>query len=121
MKDREALLLEIMHLMAEKFKDRIVLEGGMLLRLLNSHRSTRDIDYVLISKESKKTLSGKVKKVLETLEDIKIEDIKLNSRGIFIDLKGSEPPHANLFLEITVLPSLNIAPEHISTGALSNK
>ncbi len=121
MNDREQLLLEIMHLMAEKFKDRIVLEGGMLLRLQGSHRSTQDIDYVLLSYESKKVLSGEIRRVLEGLEYLEIEDVQLNSRGIFITANHRDTPALRAVLEISVVPVLHMPPEHRSTVSLSNK
>lgn len=121
MNDREAILLDIIHLMADKFKDQMILKGGMLLRLLNSYRQTRDIDYVFISKESKKILVERIKKALQELDYLKIEDARLNSRGIFIDLVSQNNEKTEVFLEISVLPSLHMKPERISTVALSNQ
>lgn len=121
MKNREEMILEIMHFMSDKFKDRIVLWGGMLLRLLNSQRSTQDIDYVLVSDESKKILAKRVEEFLGEMNGIKILNTELNSRGIFIEVESRETPGIRAMLEINVLPSLNIPPDHISTVALSNR
>jgi predicted nucleotidyltransferase component of viral defense system len=121
MKDREELLLKVMHLMSEHFKDRIVLEGGMLLRLLNSPRATQDVDYLLVSESSKKELAGEIKNVLLKLGEISVKDIKLNSRGVFIDLEGRDEPSIKAFLEINVVTSLLKPPSSMSTVALAGR
>lgn len=121
MKDREELLLRVMHLMSEHFKDRIVLEGGMLLRLLNSPRETQDVDYLLISGSSKKILAGEIKNVLSKLDAIVIKKVKLNSRGVFISLESREKPNISAFLEINVVSSLLRPSTSISTIALAGR
>jgi len=121
MKDREELLIKVMHLMSEHFKDRIVLEGGMLLRLLNSPRATQDADYLLVSERSKKVLSGELRELLKRLDDVTVKDIKLNSRGIFIELESEASPHIKAFLEINVVPFLLRPPTSISTVALARR
>lgn len=121
MNDREELLLKVIHLMSERFKDRIVLEGGMLLRLLNSPRMTQDVDYLLVSESSKKELVGEIKNVLLKLKDVTVKDAKLNSRGIFIGLEGKGRPDIKAFLEINVVPFLLKPPASMSTGTLAGK
>lgn len=121
MKDREELLIKVMHIMSEHFKDRIVLEGGMLLRLLNSPRATQDIDYLLVSERSKKVLADEIKSVLLKLKNIIIKDVKLNSRGIFIGLEDSNEPNIKAFLEINVVPTLLKSSTSISTVALAGR
>ncbi len=121
MKDREELLLKVMHLMSEHFKDKMILEGGMLLRLLNSPRATQDVDYLLVSKRSKKVLVAEIKGILSKLADIAIKDIELNSRGIFIDLECKDQPDIKAFLEINVVSTLLKPSTSISTVALAGK
>ncbi|PIR17097.1 MAG: hypothetical protein COV46_05570 [Deltaproteobacteria bacterium CG11_big_fil_rev_8_21_14_0_20_49_13] len=121
MNDREELLLKVIHLMSEHFKDRIVLEGGMLLRLLNSPRTTQDVDYLLVSESSKKELSGEIKSVLLKLKDVTVKDVKLNSRGIFIGLEGKNQPDIKAFLEINVVTDLLKPPSSMSTVTLAGR
>ncbi len=121
MKDREELLLKVMHLMSEHFKDKIILEGGMLLRLLNSPRVTQDVDYLLVSESSKKVLSGEIKNVLLKLDDVVVKDVRLNSRGIFVGLEGKDSPGVKAFLEINVVSVLLRPPTSISTMALAGR
>lgn len=121
MDDREELLLRVIHLMAEKFKDRVVLEGGMLLRLLGCPRSTQDVDCILLSNESKKTLAPKIKRALAELEGARVAEVSLNSRGIFIRLESSDRPGLKAMLEIGVAAALNLPTGHLSTVAIANK
>lgn len=121
MKNREELLLKVMHLMSEHFKDRIVLEGGMLLRLLNSPRATQDVDYLLVSESSKKVLAEEIKKVLLKLDDVIVRAVELNSRGIFVSLESRNEPNVGAFLEISVVSALLKPPTSISTIALAGR
>ena len=119
--EKERLLLELIHFLSEKFKERLVLEGGMLLRLLGNPRYTQDIDYFFISKKSKKELAAEVRKALESLDFVKIISISLNSRGIFCELEGLTPNSGRVMLEISVVSSLHTPTEQFSTAALSNQ
>lgn len=121
MDSREELLLRVIHLMAEKFKDRVVLEGGMLLRLLGYPRSTQDVDCILLSDESKKVLTLKIRKALAELEGVRVAEVSLNSRGIFIRLESKDKPGLRAMLEISVAAALNLPAGHLSTVALANK
>lgn len=121
MKDREELLLRVIHMMGDKFKDRIVLEGGMLLRLLGCPRSTQDVDYVLLSEESKKVLAEKIKRSLAEIEGARVTEVSLNSRGIFIRVETIEDPRLTAMVEIGVAAALNLPAGHISTVALANR
>ena len=116
----ESLLANVMIALADEFKDQIVLKGGMQLRLLNSPRSTQDIDYILCSRESKKLLIIKVRKALESITGIKIVSEKMNSRGIFLEILESKL-QTKALIEISVLPSTFLNPEPISTAALTNE
>jgi predicted nucleotidyltransferase component of viral defense system len=121
MKDREELIIKVMHFMAEKLKDSLVLKGAMQLRLQGSYRLTQDINYVLLSVESKKVLVKKIKKYISELREIRINDVELNFRGIFIEIESQEQPGLKTLLEINILSSLHMIPENMSTVALSNQ
>lgn len=121
MKNREELLLKVMHLMSAHFKDQIILEGGMLLRLLNSPRTTQDVDYLFVSEKSKKILSAEIKNVLSRFGEIAVINVKLNSRGIFIDLEDKSDSNVRAFLEINVVPNFLKTPMSISTVALAGR
>lgn len=120
MDHREELLLKVIHLMAEKFKDRIVLEGGMLLRLLGCPRSTQDVDCILLSDESKKILAERITRALAALEGVRVEEVSLNSRGIFIRLSSGGPEDITAMLEVSVAAAINLPTDHLSTVALAN-
>lgn len=119
--NKEMLLVQIIHFLSEKFKERILLEGGMLLRMFNSPRSTQDVDYFLVSEISKKILAVEIKKVLAQFSDAKISRIDLNSRGIFVEMTGLNKSAGKVMVEFIIVPSLNMPSEHVSTLALSNQ
>lgn len=125
MNSRERLLVAVMHRLAGLFKDRLILKGGMLLRLLNSSRSTQDIDYVLLSSDSKKNLVVPLRRALEEIDDLKIIEVRINSRGIFFDLveSGSASGNASqkILIEISVVPSLHLPPEPLDTTSLASQ
>lgn len=119
--EKEKLLIKIIHFLAEKFKEKIVLEGGMLLRMFNSPRSTQDVDYYLISTKSKKLLADEIKQIFKQFGDAKITAVNLNSRGIFLDMEGVDENSGRVMVEINVASSLNLPVESVSTAALSNQ
>lgn len=121
MKNREEMLVRIIHALSEKFRAHLVLKGGMLLRLLNCPRSTQDVDYVWLSTESKKVLGKAIEEVLRSMPEITITTVNLNSRGIFIDVAATEAPDILAKIEIDVKPTLNLPSEGISTVALANQ
>lgn len=121
MNKKEKILIKIIHLLSEKFKERIVLEGGMLLRLFNSPRSTQDIDYYFLSDKSKKLLVKDIEKVLSQFNEATILKVTVNSRGIFVDMEGVEEGVGTVMVEINVVPSLHMPSDHVSTVALSNQ
>lgn len=121
MKNREEILLRIIHLFAEHFKTDFVLKGGMLLRLLNCPRLTQDVDYVVITKESRKKWAKQIEEILGKIEDIKVDKVHLNSRGIWIDVSSIEKPELQVQIEINIQLSLNLPSEGVSTAALANQ
>ncbi len=109
-----------MNHLAETLRDRLILKGGMLLRLLESPRSTQDLDYVMVSKESKKILVKPIEAALNQIENLKIRKTNLNSRGIFIEVENASEGTQGL-IEISVIPKPFLPPEPFSTVSLSKK
>lgn len=114
----EELLIRIINHLAQHMKDRLVLKGGMLLQLYRSPQATQVVDFVLLSKKSKKFLRTVVVNILKSLAGVTITDVRVNSRGIFIDVKDTQ--HLAL-IEISVLPTLHLPAEPMSTAALSER
>lgn len=119
MRDREELLLRIIHHLAERFRTRIALEGGMFLRLMGGPRSTQDVDFVLLSRDSKKVLAPRLRKLLGEIEGVRILSVKMNSRGIFIDVESTDARPIRASVEIGVQASLRLPAESASTSALA--
>ena len=120
MRTPEGLMARILNHLADHYKDRLILKGGILLRLYDIPRATQDIDYVFASTESKKTLAKELEKTLAKLPGISIEASRLNSRGIFIDVQA-EASGEKAILEINVAPGTRLPPEPMSTATLSSK
>lgn len=64
----EALMVWLMHHLAEAAGTSAVLKGGMTLRLLDCPRHTNDLDYVFVGFKSKKDIVPIIEKVLTKLE-----------------------------------------------------
>lgn len=75
----QELLAEIMDLFAQKFADRAVLRGGMVLCLLGSQRLTNDLDYVFIPYKSKKDIVDDIVSTIQTLDTVIVEH-SINSK-----------------------------------------
>lgn len=117
MKSPEALLIRVINELAEKFKDQLVLKGGMLLRLYQSPRFTQDVDFVWISGDSKKILKTQLLQVLEKMDGIQIKRTDVNSRGIFLEVSDGKEI---ALIEINVLPKISLPAEPVSTALLSH-
>ncbi|HKY62544.1 MAG TPA: nucleotidyl transferase AbiEii/AbiGii toxin family protein [bacterium] len=119
MDQNEELLARIMNFLAEKFKNQLVLKGGMLLRLWNLPRSTQDLDYVWLSSKSRKVFAQEVKRSLGELEGVDVTGLEINSRGIFLDLIDSAKRRAKI--EINVEKSTYLPPKPASTAPLASR
>lgn len=118
MKQNEELLVRLLGELAVQFKNELILKGGMLLRLLNSPRSTQDLDYIWIRTKKRTLFAEDLKIFLESLGDIKVPDVKANSRGIFIEvLHPSSGLKAKI--EISVEKSTGKNPKPLSTALLA--
>jgi len=120
MKSRDEILVFLMNLLAEKLKEALVLKGGMLLRLYQCPRFTQDIDYVWVSKQSRKVLAEQIKKHIEGVEWLEILEMELNSRGVFLELKERGNTQ-KVLLEISVAKSTFLPSEPMTTVNLSEK
>lgn len=114
----EELLAKILSQLAEKFKNQLILKGGILLRLLNSARSTQDLDYVWIRTKKRTFFAEDVKKALEELDGISVTDIRANSRGVFLEIRDRLSDQKTK-VEINMVPSTHLPPKPMSTAALT--
>lgn len=113
---REFLLLRLMHLIADNFKNRAVLKGGMCLRLLNSPRSTQDADYVFLGKPSRREILARIKKAISRRPDMRLVGSDLNSSGLIVEFEAED---ARAFLEISTAQELSLPPEVMNTSVLA--
>ncbi len=75
----DGLFLWVMHRFAEAFEDHAILKGGMAMRLIDSPRSTTEIDYVFVPYKSKKDILAKVSTILNEIEGAAV-DVVLHSK-----------------------------------------
>jgi len=75
----QALLAQVVDLIARTFDKKAILRGGMVLRILGSERLTNDIDYVFVPYRSKKDIVGEIVKCLKSIEGAVVE-YSLNSK-----------------------------------------
>jgi predicted nucleotidyltransferase component of viral defense system len=71
--ETEALMLEILHLFADRFEEHAVLKGGLELRLVDCPRYTNDLDYVFVPYHSKRDIHKSVVSALEGLAGAVVE------------------------------------------------
>jgi predicted nucleotidyltransferase component of viral defense system len=112
---REGLLLWVMHRFAQAFGEHAIIKGGMALRLLDSPRSTNDIDYVFVPYESKKDIVPKICEILRDLEDADIK-INLHSTMLRADIRLDS---AAVQVEASVDISCDATP--IATGGFARE
>lgn len=109
----EALFLWVMHRFAEVFEDHAILKGGMELRLLDSPRSTTDIDYVFVPFRSKKDVLEPITAVLEELTDADV-NIQLHSKMLRATIRLDS---AAIQVEVNVADSCRSVP--MATGGFA--
>lgn len=111
----EALFVWFLHRISESFGEHAILKGGMALRLLNSPRSTNDLDYVFVPYSSKKEIEGKLNEILEEIPDATVSK-SLNSKAINITIKIK-----NVSLQIEASVSKECKAIAMSTSALARQ
>jgi len=82
---REALLTLVMNLFSETFREKAILHGGMVLRLLECPRYTNDLDYLFVPFKSKNDVKEIILNTLKTIPNITISH-SLNSKCLRIIL-----------------------------------
>ena len=111
---RDTLFLWVMHRFAEVFEEHAVIKGGMALRLLDSPRSTMDIDYVFVPFKSKKEIVERIEKVLGEIEDAQVA-MELHSKMLSAGLQVEGVAikiEANVATECETIP--------MATGGFAN-
>jgi len=107
-----------MNFLAVKYKNQLVLKGGMLLRLLDSPRITRDLDYSWIRTKKRNLFASELKEALKSLEGLQVVDVKTNSRGVFLEVV-EEGSNLRAKVEVNVVNSFHRPPKPMSTSSLS--
>jgi hypothetical protein len=106
----DRLFLWVMHRFAARFDQHAILKGGMALRLLDSPRSTTDIDYVFVPYASKRQVKGLVEEALADLEDATV-DLAIHSKMLRARVRLDE---AQIQIEINVAMRCSSTP--MATG-----
>lgn len=109
----ESLLLEIIHLFADRFGPQAILRGGMVLRVLGSARFTNDLDYLLVPFKSKNDVEQRVVSALNTLPNVEVSH-SLNSKCLRCVVK-----RASLVVQVEVKVDLKCPVKPLSTSALA--
>jgi len=78
---QDDLFLWVMHSLTDVFADKVILKGGMALRLLGSPRATNDVDFVFCPFDSKKDIHEGLAQALALLDGAEIQ-IKTHSKMI---------------------------------------
>lgn len=94
----DRLFLWVMHRFASLFDRHAILKGGMALRLLDSPRSTTDIDYLFVPYRSKREVRRLIERALAELEDATY-DIDLLSKMLRTRLRVDD---AEIQIEVNV-------------------
>ena len=111
----DGLFLWVMHRFAEVFADHAILKGGMAMRLIDSPRSTTDIDYVFVPYTSKKDVRAQIESVLREIEDAEV-NIEMHSKMLRAELRVDS---ASIQLEVNVAMDCNGIP--MSTGTFARQ
>ena len=110
---QEALLVWLIGFFAEKFHHHAILKGGMVLRLLESPRSTNDADFVFVPYESRKDLQQQVRTALDGVADLRWSD-RLDSRAWRLSVH-----HGGQSAQVEITVAEECASFAISTGPLA--
>ena len=110
---REELLTTIINLFASEFQDKLVLRGGMVLRLLESPRMTADVDVLFVPYKSKKEVVDKTVAVLKSIDGVSL-DYSLNSKCLRCIVEQGD-----LVVQVEVKVAKDCKTEILSTAPLS--
>ena len=114
----EELLARVLTQLAEKFKNQLILKGGMLLRLMNSPRSTQDLDYAWVRTKKRNLFGDDIKKALQEMDGVEVVDVKTNSRGIFLEVR-EKASGQTAKVEVNIVSAMHLPPKPISTALLA--
>ena len=112
-KRREELLTTVINLFAGEFGDKLILRGGMVLRLLDSPRMTNDIDLLFVPYKSKNDIVDQTVGALRSLDDVTVE-YSLNSKCLRCIVKQKD-----LVVQVEAKVAKVCKTEVISTASLS--
>lgn len=73
-KTTDDLLLWFLGYFAQKFRNRAIVKGGMVLRLLNSPRATNDLDILFVPFSSKKDILPELEQALDDVDGIESQE-----------------------------------------------
>jgi len=111
---QEGLLAWLIGRFAQEFRHEAVLKGGMVLRLLDSPRSTNDADFVFVPRASRNDILAEVKVFLDGIEELKWKH-RIDSRALRLQIWfGGQLAQ----VEITAAKECRSFP--LSTGALAH-
>jgi predicted nucleotidyltransferase component of viral defense system len=113
MNQTEALLVEVMDVIAERFDQHAVLRGGMVLRVLGCERMTNAVDYVFVPFASKKDVVDDLLTALHDVEGAAVTHT-LNSKCLRIVLTRKE-----VAVQIEVKTALDIPRSVVSNRELA--
>ena len=111
----QALLAQVMDLVAQRFDKQAVLRGGMVLRLLGCERLTNDLDYVFVPFKSKKHIVEDVVKTLQGIPDAEVQ-YSLNSKCLRVVVTVGETS-----VQIEAKVAMEAATEILSTRRLARE
>ncbi|MBI4124759.1 MAG: nucleotidyl transferase AbiEii/AbiGii toxin family protein [Deltaproteobacteria bacterium] len=120
MNKTEELITKILTTLSAKFRKNLILKGGILMRLYQSPRYTKDIDFVLITRESRKKWAPLLVQALEGIDGVKVGKVQLHSRGIWLDVIA-EAEKTGCLVEVSFLPFTQLPPETLSTAYLARQ
>ncbi len=109
----DELFVWVMHRFSEVFEDHAIIKGGIALRLLDSPRSTTDIDYVFVPYTSKKQILPRFEDVLYEIENADVK-LRIHSKMIRADVRVE---NTAIQIEANVMPECASIP--MATGALA--
>ena len=110
---QQRLLVEVMNLFAAKFNKKVVLRGGMVLRVLGCERLTNDLDYIFMPYKSQNDIIKEILTVLNEIENAKIK-YSLNSKCLRIILKVND-----ISIQIEAKVAIEAPTQILSTKELS--
>ena len=78
---QEALLVWLIGFFGDNFRHRAILKGGMVLRLMDSPRSTNDVDFVFVPHGSRKEIIDEIRSALSSVEGLASTE-RMDSRAL---------------------------------------